>query len=360
MTLEIPLPKAPAIARLPAWRGGARWRAGPRRPGGARLLFAAAALLPALASAPAQAQGGVASSLEAPAPPANDLVRPFPPEWPGLTRSERVEHMLINGALAGVGSGLFAALQKRNPIRPALMGFGGGVLAGAGRQLSTRSFDAAGIVGRQVSALGISLVRAAAYDTAIIMLPAGPFTIDLHPAGDERRVSARLNLMHTGVLAYYLARSDRDFDLSATLWSGVPVFRHPDATFSSESGRSYGRMDFGAIMLGADVDRDGPAQFYVLRHEMIHVLQMDFSDQLLFLPAERALLRRAFPRFGFLRYVDIGALPPLVTGGLNRNIEYDRRPWEREAVWLTEGRGHSHSDGDWHLRTSLSVGATQR
>lgn len=254
-----------------------------------------------------------------------------------LTGRERAAHLAINGALGGFSAAMFALARGKNPWRAALVGFGGGVAMGAGKQIAGQRFDGAGLLGRQFAALGTSFVRSASEDTMVVMLPVGPMVFEIRP-GAVDRVRPRVNLVATTTMLYYIIRADTRFDVGATVSSGAPVFRFPTETVSTRDGIIFGRMDFGTIVLGANPSILDEQRRMTLPHESIHIVQYDFLEQALSLPPERAILRKLGLGEGFLRHVDVGAISVMLAGVLQMHMDYEDRPWEREAVILTEGR----------------------
>jgi hypothetical protein len=254
-----------------------------------------------------------------------------------LSTRTRVAHLGINGALGGFSAAMFALARGKNPWRAALVGFGGGIVLGAGKQITGRRFDGSGLIGRQVAALGTSLVRSASEDTLVMLMPIGPMTFEVRPRAADR-VRPRINLVGTGTVLYYVLRSDTRIDVGASLSAGSPVFRFPTETVSTRDGIIFGRMDFGTILLGTPTAPLTEHQRLTLPHETIHVVQYDFLEHALTLRPERSILRLLGVSEGFLRHVDIGAVSVLLAGVLQMQMDYDDRPWEKEAVWLTEGR----------------------
>jgi hypothetical protein len=254
-----------------------------------------------------------------------------------LSGRDRVAHLAVNGALGGFSAAMFALARGKNPWRAALMGFGGGLTMGAGKQIAGRPFDGAGLIGRQLAALGTSVVRAASEDTMVVMVPLGPMTLEVRPSAVDR-VRPRVNVVGSATLLYYVIRADTRIDVQATLSAGAPVFRFPTETVSTRDGIIFGRMDFGTIVLGAPPPILDAQRRMTLPHESIHIIQYDFLEQALSLPPERAILRKIGVGEGFLRHVDLGAISAMLAGVLHMHMDYDDRPWEREAVMLTEGR----------------------
>jgi hypothetical protein len=259
------------------------------------------------------------------------------PQLSHLSGRDRTAHLAINGALGGFSAAMFALARGKNPWRAALMGFGGGVAMGAGKQIAGRRFDGAGLIGRQLAAFGTSMVRSASEDTMVVILPVGPMTFEVRP-GAADRVRPRVNVVGTAAVLYYVIRDDTRLDVSATFSTGAPVFRFPTETVSTRDGIIFGRMDFGTIVLGRTPAVQDEQRRMTLPHESIHVVQYDFLEQALSLPIERAILRRIGVGEGFLRHVDVGAISVMLAGVLQMHMDYEDRPWEREAVILTEGR----------------------
>ncbi len=260
--------------------------------------------------------------------------------------SDRLENALINGALGSVSSAVTAAVAGKNPWKAIVPGFAGGAAMSAGKQLAGLGFPGAGLVGRQVSAAGISVIHWAALDTPVLLLPLGPLTFTLRPLAFDG-VHPRLNVLELGSLVYFALDPENRWDVGATLASAAPVFRRPTVSFETSEGTAYGQMVLGTIVLGAYDPSlyPGTGADVVLAHESVHVLQLDFFNQVIALPPERAVLRRLFGEVGVLRYVDFGLLGPAAAMAFHSLVEYGERPWEREATLLSEGRDRLRSFG---------------
>src|SRR5687768_4730104 len=289
------------------------------------------ALFVAAAFAAVAPLSGAMAEQQAPPPPTHEHAGGY------LSGRDRAAHLAVNGALGGFSAAMFALARGKNPWRAALVGFGGGVAIGAGKQIAGQRFDGAGLLGRQFAALGTSFVRSASEDTMVVMLPVGPMVFEIRP-GAVDRVRPRVNLVATTTMLYYIIRADTRFDVGATVSSGAPVFRFPTETVSTRDGIIFGRMDFGTIVLGANPSILDEQRRMTLPHESIHIVQYDFLEQALSLPPERAILRKLGLGEGFLRHVDVGAISVMLAGVLQMHMDYEDRPWEREAVILTEGR----------------------
>ena len=286
-----------------------------------------AAILAAVAPMPQAA----AQQQPPPRPPVHEHVAGH------LSGRDRAGHLAVNGALGGFSAAMFALARGKNPWRAALMGFGGGVVMGAGKQVAGRSFDGSGLVGRQLAALGTSLVRSASEDTMLVVLPMGPMTLEIRPRAADR-LRPRVNLVASAAVLYYVIRADTRVDIDATLSAGAPVFRFPTETVSTRDGIIFGRMDFGTLVLGAPPSVLDEQRRMTMPHESIHVVQYDFLEHALALPPERAILGKLGVGERFRRHFDVGVISVMLAGVLQMQMSYDERPWEREAVILTEGR----------------------
>jgi hypothetical protein len=250
-----------------------------------------------------------------------------------VSTNARVSNLAANAAIGAVIAAARSALGGRGVTRPALLGAVGGALQGAGRQVAAGRSTACGFVGRELSALGISLTYSAGVDSLILLAPLGPITLELRPRA-QRRVRARVSLVDLAIIATALSNGGYDFDLASSLTAGAPVFSH-------RSGETtFGYLGAGYTRVGVIVLANGlpPAtRRTALSHETVHVLQWDAYDQLVAFPVERALVRRLPGGASLSRFVDVGALSPVAAFLVAERIPYERQPWEREAYMLTTG-----------------------
>lgn len=256
-----------------------------------------------------------------------------------------------NVALGGATAAFFQAVRGR-PIREALVkgALGGGVTY-FGKRVAVSRFDGAGFLGREIAAVGSSVVRAAAdHRRALgLVLPVGVARLYLQgpaPRDTLRRWRARikLDLMSTLITAYSVAHPKLRLDAASTLATGAPVFRARD-DFRPNEWRGW--QSGGVVWIRGNAN-DPRARYEtpnaypepraVLAHELVHVLQRDFSAVAWVAPAEGWLLTRVRAG-GIGRYVDLGLDAPL-HALLNHVVVYELRPWEREARWLASARRH--------------------
>ncbi len=306
-----------------------------RRPRVALLLAVA---LAAGTAAPARAQRAARAS-EAP-PPLPGQQRPefAYPGWAGEL-AVFSGNALLGALTAGVGRALHGGSFSEGFSR----GFLGGTVVYAGKRIGIERFDGAGLLGREIAAVGASAVANAGADRPLLerlSLPVGVGWLRIDRAGPGTHLSGRLDLVPLTALVWGIAESRLDFDWSASLSAGAPVFRSPGLLFRrswTDEDTSTGEAIAGSVFL-ADVPNYGhPYLGRVFRHERVHVMQTDFFT-LAWGDALESALRDHFR--------PAGAVPDAVGLGLGEVIlstlsaawsGHDRRPWELEAIFL-EGR----------------------
>jgi hypothetical protein len=250
-------------------------------------------------------------------------------------------HLTVLGVNAALG-GITAGIRQQAKGGSFWRGFATGVVGGgaiyAGKWLSAEPVWGAGLAGRQVAAVGASVVRNASESRAPLqqlMLPVGPvrFYVDRGSAWNTR---AKLDLIGTGVLAYQAFSSDSRFDGGSTLSAGAPVF----LTESVPRPGWHGNNTAGVILLREhDAPTPSPVvtRDMVFAHERIHLLQYDQAVHTWGAPAEAWLLRRIPGGDWISRHLDVGLMVvPILL--LHQVIPYEDRPWEREAHFFSDSR----------------------
>jgi hypothetical protein len=251
-----------------------------------------------------------------------------------VSTSARVSDVAVNAAIGGVVAGVRSLLRGGSVLRPVALGALGGGVQGVGRQVAASRISGSGFVGRELSAVGISLAYWGATDSLLILAPVGPVMLEVRP-GAAQSFRARVSLFDVATLARSLADHESSFDLESSFTSGVPTFRRPRARMPL-GAQEGGFAQVSTIFLA----REEPSGFrrVTVRHESVHVLQWDALSQLVVLPIERSLVSRVPGGAWLERYVDVGALAPLGVFLIARRIPYEHQPWEREAYQLTTGR----------------------
>ena len=291
-------------------------------------LVCAAALLPA-APARSQSQDWLRRASEEGAGPR--------PSWAG-----ELAFLSGNAVLGGLTAGVFQTLRGGSFWPAFRAGVVGGAVAYTGRRIAVERFSGAGLLGREVAAVGGSLVQNAADARAAFERVVIPFGLVRFYVQSDRSSAAathvRVKVDFPTLLAttYLVVRENADFDLSASLSSGTPVFR---TRVRYADGYWRGDQAAGVIWLhgnpddpAPDADRSG-----VFAHERVHVLQYDFS-LVAWSDAGEAWLSKRIPGGGWVdRHLDLG-LHLGVWGLANWLLPYEQRPWEQEAFFLSRVR----------------------
>jgi hypothetical protein len=251
-----------------------------------------------------------------------------------LSTSARLSDVAANAAIGGIIAGARSLLRGGSVVRPVALGALGGGVQGLGRQVAASSFSGSGLVGREVSAVGISLTHWGATDSLVFFAPVGPVMLEIRP-GAAQSLRARVSLFDLATLGTQIANRQSRFDLESSVSSGAPVFLRPQVDMPLDAQES-GFAQVGTIFLA----REEPAQLraFITRHESVHILQWDALSQLVALPLERTLVSRIPGGAWLEQYVDVGALAPLGAYIVAKQIQYEQQPWEREAYKLTSGR----------------------
>jgi hypothetical protein len=257
------------------------------------------------------------------------LVRPTP-AVAQVSMNARVSNMAANAAIGATIAVARQVLGRHQFTRPLVLGALGGAIQGAGRQVAGGRSTASGLIGREVSALGISVTYSAGADSLVLIAPVWLVTVEVRPH-QQNRFRARVNLMDFAFVTSALM-DHRSLDIASSLAAGAPVFTRPIARTDAVAG--YTRM--GVIFL---MDGTPPAfRREALSHEAVHLLQWDAYNQLVANPIERTLVRAVPGGRSFSRFFDLGVFSVGSALLLAQQIAYDRQPWEREAYLLTTGR----------------------
>jgi hypothetical protein len=241
-------------------------------------------------------------------------------EWRPSDVTGELAYLGFNTLAGAISAGITARIRGRDFGDAAIRGALGGAVVYGGKRLVVADLPAAGLIGRQVAAVGTSVVRnagagAGAFERVVLPLA----VIRLHIHVPERRVeAARLNLIELGVLAWAATRDELAFDLASSLENGAPVFDAPDHRLRALDDFAYGIMAAGVVLIGRE---PSPGRERVIGHEMVHVLQHDFYHTTVAQPVESLLLR--FLPFGqrIDRFIDLGVLSPVLLGITYRALE---------------------------------------
>jgi hypothetical protein len=241
-------------------------------------------------------------------------------------------NLALGGLTGGIGEGLRGGSFWRGFTR----GAAGGGLVFVGKEVSAQRFTAAGLLGRELGAVGGSVVNNAAAGRPMfsrIVLPLGPVRVYAQPGSPD---PVRIKLDAAGVigLAFAATRPGARFDLESSLSSGAPVFG-----FEKERGsRQQAAHLAGVIMAANHLEGDGRRR--ALAHEQVHVVQYDFAFLAWSQPAEEWVAERGPTVRTLSRYVDFSA-NAAVFSVLNVFVPRRLSPWENEAYFLSGTGGPS-------------------
>ncbi len=294
------------------------------------MLLAPALFAPALVLAP----GGAAAQGIQTFVPDTLPVPPGAAYWVG-----QASDLAVNALVGGAAGGLLQLLRGGS-FRD---GFARGVLGGAviygGKRVAAQRFDGAGLLGRELSATGASMVRNAGEGRGLlekVMLPVGPVNFYVEPASPWR-VRAHLDAVAAGWILYGATRPELRFDAGRSLSAGVPVFLARDKLIKAgKNVDAAGLAEPGMVMV-SDVPVWGPVFDTRTRaHERVHVLQHDA----VFLTVIDPVLDRLLPRVpggAWLdRRVDVNLSEQLLQALGPLFSRHDARPWEVEADYLAK------------------------
>ncbi len=237
-----------------------------------------------------------------------------------------------NTLLGGLTAGLLQAIRGGSFSD----GFTGGALGGAivyaGKRVSVGRFAGAGLLGRELAAVGASVVRNAADakpNFERLALPVGPINIYLATSGPSR-VRVKVNLYQLASFGWAIAEPALSFEAGKSLSAGAPVFRARNRVILSDGDPTRGVTTGGTILLSGRGVSDEDAVF---AHERVHVLQRDFYFHAWFNELETWLLKQTtFVTIN--RYVDIDLFTPLFLVGTRTAFGRTNRPEEIEADFL--------------------------
>jgi hypothetical protein len=285
----------------------------------ATFVVALLALLPAPASGQCSMFGEVQCPLDA-------------PRWVGEFATLSA-NALVGGLTAGLARTLRGGSFGDGFVRGAL----GGAVVYGGKRLAAERFEGAGLAGREVAAVGSSMVRNAADGAPLLerlVLPFGPVRLYVRPAA--RSVRPKLDALALGWTLYGVLESELTFDLGSSLSAGAPVFA-TDGKVIRTSGDTLhaGGLAVSGVILLADVPAFGDVFLArALAHERVHVLQGDH----IFTMWTDPLWEWVLPELPGGRVVDSIADVDLSSAVFRLMAvlfpDHDDRPWELEAAFL--------------------------
>ena len=257
------------------------------------------------------------------------------PRW-----SSHVAILGANTMLSALSGGVAQWLRGGSFQRGFTEGALGGGIIYVGKRVAGEQFDGAGLIGRQVAAVGSSVVRNAMDARppfSRIMLPAGPIRLYVTTTGGFH-VQPKLDLMTTAHIIYGVQESELRFDGRASLSAGAPVFKTYNKVLSdSHTDTHAGGLAASNVMYLSDVRAWGkPFLRRVEAHESVHIVQEDqlfmtFTDHI-----EDAVVDRLPFGTTINRWLDINLGTEVISVLLPPVFPRVRgRPWELEAIYLS-------------------------
>ena len=253
------------------------------------------------------------------------------PSWSGELAS-----LGGNALLGGVTSGLMQELRGGSFRSGFMRGVMGGSVIYAGKRIAVERFETAGLMGRQVAAVGGSMVRNAGegipgFDRLILPVGVGRLEFD-RPA---RRLQLTPDLTALGYTLWAISEDELAIDWSKTFSSGTPVFSTDNRILvvDGDSTHAAGVTNSGVIYLAGIPGVGRTVARRQFEHERVHVLQEDQLFITLTDPIEELLLAQ-LPYLGrHARRVDINLSTQLLEHLGKWFPKHLERPWETEAIF---------------------------
>jgi hypothetical protein len=243
----------------------------------------------------------------------------------------RVSDAAINAAIGGVAGAMWSMIRRTSVSKGAGQGLAGGLIVSGGRQTAARTFFGAGLIGREVSAVGVSLVASVGKPSTTFAFPWGPVSVQY----SKGLIDWRVNVADCIITAATALSPHTSLDFGYSLSAGVPVFRTHGSGVTGLQGTDASGVTQGAVIwLEPSAFTSERRARRVIGHESVHVTQEDFVQKALALPAESALIGRSSWGKTFLKHFDLGVLGYASALAVAHQIPYRSQPWEREAYGL--------------------------
>jgi hypothetical protein len=198
------------------------------------------------------------------------------------TRAGELAFLSGNAALGGLTAALIQELPGGSFWEAFLDGALGGTVVYAGKRIAVERFYGAGLAGREVAAVGTSMVRNAsdgrgALEQLVLSIGVARLYLQgVNTSAAPVRARVKLDMLTVLATAHLALRDNVDFDVRATISVGTPVFftRQP----WTERSRTASQVG-GVIWLGSNPYAPYPSADVstTFAHERVHVAQDDFS-----------------------------------------------------------------------------------
>lgn len=229
----------------------------------------------------------------------------------------RAKLIAINIAIGGMTSGIVQAALGQSFWKAFAKGSAGGAFVYGGKCLIAQRTSLGYWLGREVVAVGSSVVRNASAGRGTfdeLVLPLGPIWIYRNNKSGTQ--IAKVDVSQAIIATYFASRPKATFKAWKSFWSGGLIFDDSAADSHVEAA--------GVIRL-REYYPDG-----VLAHETIHVAQDEFMSIAWSDPLEEWLLAYVPGGKTVHRFVALGLLQPM-WGIVDSKIDVWDRPWEKEA-----------------------------
>ena len=241
--------------------------------------------------------------------------------------------LLVNAAVGGLTAGLFRSGARKSFWTGFARGAAAGTAVYAGKRLIGEGTAAGWWIGRHVASLGSSEVANAAHGRPIlhsVVFAIGPVRLHVDRTA-KRKVSPRLDLASAIATIGISMKQGSRFVFQESAATGTLVFITPEVS------NAIGGSTAGVVTL-SELAPDGnfpplESKRSVLSHEMVHAAQYDFGFAAWGDAMQSAIARRSKLGKRISEFVDINLALPLQLG-VNGIIDYESRPWEREAASL--------------------------
>lgn len=277
-------------------------------------------------------------------PPAAPLPLPTAPFETSPRLQGHVTVLAGNALIGALTAGVVRTLNGGSLKDAFVQGALGGAVTYAAKQVAVRDFVGAGLLGREINAVGVSLVRNASDGVPALsrlFVPLGPLPVRATlTLGGGLHVQPQLDIAAMGWLAGGLLGSGLTLDVAQSLSSGAPVFQAAERWLMDAEHGVRGYAIARSVFLGDPARYPGAliSQADVLAHERVHVLQQDFVLTAWGDPLAGAALSRFGAGRALSRYTTVDALGWVV--GAMAHVTYgagqtERFPTELEARFLT-------------------------
>jgi hypothetical protein len=241
----------------------------------------------------------------------------------------------VNVAIGALTVGVWRAVTHRPILTGAARGAAAGAAVFAGRHIITNARPGYWWLGREMAAIASSEVANAAQDRPILeraIIPVGPIRFHIDRAA-KTKVRPKLDLVSAIVAGVVATRDGNSFALKESLATGTLVFLSPET--SDELGQSV-----AGVMTISELIPDGSfpglqSKRRVMSHEMIHTTQQDFVFNAWSDAAQSAIAAKNPLIRKMTRYVDFNLTLPVQVVA-NSMIDYQNRPWEKEAKAIAQ------------------------